>query len=174
MNKFILIKPIAFFFHITYWFFNRMYWLYKYSDYRFIYDVHSSFRFNGQNILLYGKGKILLGENSYIGHNSILASLDENKRILIGENCSISHYFTAYTRSRIPNQDFSKFPHRKESGNIIIGNNCWIGIRVFVKHGVKIGSNCVIGANTSVTKDVPNNCIAVGNPMKIIKMKDRE
>lgn len=50
-----------------------------------------------------------------------------------------------------------------------IGNNSIIGIRSIVCPGVRIGNECVIGAGSIVTKDIPDNCMAVGNPAKIIR-----
>lgn len=58
-----------------------------------------------------------------------------------------------------------------------IGKNCWLGAGVIVLPGVTIGDNCVIGAGSVVTKDIPANVIAVGNPCKVLREisdKDRE
>ncbi len=52
---------------------------------------------------------------------------------------------------------------------VVIGNNVWIGELCSILPGVTIGNNSIIGANSVVTKSIPNNCIAVGNPAKIIK-----
>lgn len=50
-----------------------------------------------------------------------------------------------------------------------IGNNCFIGVRSIICPGVKIGDECVIGAGSVVTKDIPSNCMAVGVPAKVIR-----
>ena len=55
---------------------------------------------------------------------------------------------------------------------ILIGNNVWIGANSTVLPEVTIGNNVVIGANSLVNKDIPSNCIAVGNPCKVIKQKE--
>ena len=52
---------------------------------------------------------------------------------------------------------------------VSIGNNVWIGMNSIVMRGVTIGDNTIIGANSVVTKDIPANCIAAGNPCKVIK-----
>ncbi|MFK3619362.1 sugar O-acetyltransferase [Pasteurella multocida] len=60
---------------------------------------------------------------------------------------------------------------------IVIGNNVWIGGNVVILGGVTIGDNTVIGAGSVVTKDIPANCVAVGNPCKVQRMispQDRE
>ena len=50
-----------------------------------------------------------------------------------------------------------------------IGNNCFLGARCIIMPGVKIGNEVVVGSGTVVTKDVPSNCIVVGNPAKVIR-----
>ena len=58
---------------------------------------------------------------------------------------------------------------------VVIDNNVWLGLNVVVLKGVHIGENSLIGANSVVTKDIPANVIAVGNPCRIIKqLKPRE
>lgn len=52
---------------------------------------------------------------------------------------------------------------------IIIGDNVWIGENARICKGVTIGNNSIVAANSVVTKDVPDNCIAAGNPAKIVK-----
>lgn len=59
-------------------------------------------------------------------------------------------------------------PYVHISKEIKIGKNTWIGTRAIILSGVNIGENCIVGAGTVVTKNIPNNGIAVGNPMKII------
>ena len=55
-----------------------------------------------------------------------------------------------------------------------IGNNCWIGAGAIILPGVTIGENTVIGAGSVVTKDIPSNVVAVGNPCKVVKEIDSE
>lgn len=57
------------------------------------------------------------------------------------------------------------------SDPIVIGNNVWIGMNAVILPGVKIGDNVVIGAGSIVTKSIPPNCIAGGNPCRIIRQK---
>jgi galactoside O-acetyltransferase len=52
---------------------------------------------------------------------------------------------------------------------IHIGKNCWLGAGVIVLPGITIGDNTVVGAGSVVTKDLPANVVAVGNPAKVIK-----
>ena len=54
------------------------------------------------------------------------------------------------------------------AGRVEIGEGSWIGIGVAILPGVKVGKNAVIGANLVITHDVPDYCIAAGNPARII------
>lgn len=55
---------------------------------------------------------------------------------------------------------------------VTIGDNVWIGAGVNILPGVTIGDNTVIGAGSVVTKDIPSNVLAVGNPCRVIKEID--
>ena len=50
-----------------------------------------------------------------------------------------------------------------------IGRNCWLGAGVIVLPGVTIGDNVVVGAGSVVTKDLPDNVVAVGNPCRVLR-----
>lgn len=52
---------------------------------------------------------------------------------------------------------------------ITIGNNCWIAGNVTIIGGVTIGAGCVIGAGSVVTRDIPANSLAVGNPCRVVR-----
>ncbi|MDO5518024.1 MAG: sugar O-acetyltransferase [Clostridium sp.] len=65
-------------------------------------------------------------------------------------------------------------PQLREQGyqynaSIHIGKNCWLGAGVIVLPGITIGNNVVIGAGSIVTKDIPDNSVAVGNPCRVIR-----
>jgi maltose O-acetyltransferase len=140
----------------------------KCAEFRRKYNIHPSFRFNGPGTIFYGDGEIFAGKNSYIGRNSAISTSKGNK-VIIGKECAISHFVMMYTASKKTNQDFSQVPHQQEFGDIIIGPYTWIGARVFIKHGVTIGKNCIIGANSVVTKDIPDFSVAVGCPARVVK-----
>jgi lipopolysaccharide O-acetyltransferase len=55
---------------------------------------------------------------------------------------------------------------------VVIGNNVWVGEQVCILSGITIGDGSVIGAGTVVTRDVPPNCIVVGNPSRIVRIFD--
>jgi|TARA_R110001583_G_scaffold50041_2_gene156244 acetyltransferase-like isoleucine patch superfamily enzyme len=89
------------------------------------------------------------------------------KSIRIGDNCmfaanvyiSDSDWHGIYNRIR---------PFRSEKP-VVLEDNVWLGERVIVNKGVRIGENSVIGAGSIVTKDIPANVIAAGNPARVIK-----
>jgi sugar O-acyltransferase (sialic acid O-acetyltransferase NeuD family) len=60
-------------------------------------------------------------------------------------------------------------PHVTLCGNVTVGEGTWIGVGTTVIPGVKIGKWCIIGAGSVVTKDIPDNVLAVGNRCKVIK-----
>ena len=89
------------------------------------------------------------------------AKLDKTnpKGIHIGEESFVSSGAT------ILSHDFCRNKH----ADTYIGTRCFIGVNTIIMCGIRIGDNCVIGAGTIVTKDVPSNCILAGNPAKIIR-----
>ncbi len=108
---------------------------------------------------------IEIGENFCANHNLLIldsAKVKIGDNVLIGPNCSF------YTSTHPINYK------ERELGTelakpINIGNNVWLGGNVVVLAGVTIGKNSVIGAGSVVSKDIPPNAVAVGNPCRVIK-----
>lgn len=120
----------------------------------------------------YGK-HISIGENSFINYNCTL--LDCNK-ITIGKNVLIGPGTGIYTAShpidykdRLNKITNNEAPYKTYALPVVVGDNVWIGGNVSILPGVIIGDNCVIGAGSVVTKSIPENSVAVGNPCKVIK-----
>ena len=57
----------------------------------------------------------------------------------------------------------------KSKGEVVIGNNVWLGDKVAVLSGVHIGNNVIVAANAVVTKDIPDNCVVAGVPASVVK-----
>ncbi|WP_127793330.1 sugar O-acetyltransferase [Agromyces sp. LHK192] len=111
------------------------------------------------------------GENLHIGArtfiNSNLTALDV-ARITIGEDCQIGPNVQLLT----PTHPIEPQPRRdrlEAARPITIGDNVWLGGGVIVCPGVSIGENSVIGAGSVVTRDIPANVVAVGNPARVIR-----
>lgn len=84
--------------------------------------------------------------------------------IYIGENTKFSFDNIIITSSHEKN-DFT----RVYAKPVYIGRNVWITSRCVILGGVKIGNNSIIAAGSVVSKDIPSNCIAAGNPAKVVK-----
>lgn len=109
---------------------------------------------------------IHVGKNFYANFNCVL--LDVN-RIDIGDNVMLAPNVQIYTAGH-PVGVKERVEEGIEFGlPIKIGNNVWIGGGAIICPGVSIGDNSVIGAGSVVTKDVPDNVVAAGNPCKVIK-----
>ncbi|MGL6115435.1 MAG: acyltransferase [Cetobacterium sp.] len=151
---------------------KKLYTIEKQNKLRKKYNLHDTFSFNGDNILFYGEGLLTIKENTYIGNYSTI-QLTPNTQVIIGKNTSISHNVRIYTSNRDPLDIINNIsPIKIKTGNVIIGDNCWIGANVFICQNVTIGNNCVIGANSVVSKNIPDNSIAAGAPIKILKRKE--
>lgn len=108
---------------------------------------------------------IRVGENFYANFNLVI--LDEAP-VTFGDNVFIAPNCGFYTAGH-PVDPKERNKGLEYARPITVGNNVWIGAQVCVLPGVTIGDNCVIGAGSVVTKDIPANSIAVGNPCKVIK-----
>ena len=80
-----------------------------YLNFRKKYNLHANFRFNGNEILMYGEGKIIAGENSYVGEYSTWQAA-KGFKIEIGDGCQISHNVRCYTQTNFADADFSQKP----------------------------------------------------------------
>ncbi|MEI2635664.1 MAG: acyltransferase [Methylotenera sp.] len=141
-----------------------------YYNFRQRYQIADTFYFNGCDVLLYGDGEIICGENSYIGDRSTLHSA-KGYKLVIGRGCQISSNVRIFTQTAVADADFSQKPVSSKFGNVIVGNYCWIGANVLINPGVTVGDNAVIGANSVVTKDVPAAEIWGGVPARFIRKK---
>lgn len=123
-----------------------------------------NYRINQPFICDYGYN-IEIGNNFYSNHN--LTILDANK-VIFGDNVFIAPNCSFYTAGH-PLDVESRNKGLEYAKPIKVGNNVWIGGNVIVLPGVTIGDNTVIGAGSVVTKNIPSNVVAAGNPCKVIK-----
>ena len=109
--------------------------------------------------------QITIGAGTFINYN--LTALDV-ARISIGRDCQLGPNVQLLT----PTHPLAATPRRDKleaAQPITLGDNVWLGGGVIVLPGVSIGDNSVIGAGSVVTKDVPANVIAVGNPARVLR-----
>ncbi|MDO5510136.1 MAG: sugar O-acetyltransferase [Weeksellaceae bacterium] len=108
---------------------------------------------------------IHIGDHFYSNHNLVIldaAQVKFGNNVFIGPNCA---FYTAGHPENIPQRN-AGLEYAKA---IIIGSNIWFGGNVVVLPGVTIGDNSIIGAGSIVTKDIPQNVVAVGKPCKVIR-----
>lgn len=108
---------------------------------------------------------IEIGKNFCANHNLLIldsAKVKFGNNVLVGPNCSF------YTTTH-PLNPIKRNSGLQKAKPITVEDNVWIGGNVTVLGGVSIGENSVIGAGSVVTKDIPKNSLAVGNPCNVIK-----
>lgn len=128
------------------------------------------------------EGQVEIGAYTYGNPN--IKFFDKDTRLRIGKFCSIaeqvtlflggehrSDWMTTYPFNKLA-PEFSRITgHPATKGDIIIGNDVWIGYGATVLSGVQIGDGAIIGARALVAKDVPPYAIVGGNPAKLLKYR---
>lgn len=114
---------------------------------------------------------ITIGNNCAIGEYSHLTACN---KITIGDGLLTGRYVLISDNNHggFSEAESAIMPSKRElksKGEVIIGNNVWLGDKVAVLSGVHIGNNVIVAANAVVTKDIPDNCVVAGVPGEIIK-----
>jgi len=158
-------------------------------------EVGERITFQGTFPLIENYGKIILGSDvTFVGNNNlfVINHVKKNPILRIGDNVTIGYQNEINVADKIVIGNnvrmatgvriFDNNAHPidpelrdqkigiKDIAPVIIENGVWIGINGIILKGVKIGENSIIGAGAVVTRDVPKNCIAIGNPAIIVKM----
>lgn len=118
----------------------------------------------------WGGRYVHFGKNVYANFNLTLV---DDTHIYVGDYTMIGPNVTIATAGH-PIQPELRRKGMQYNMPVHIGNNCWIGAGAIILPGVTIGENTVIGAGSVVTKDIPANVVAVGNPCRILRPIGRQ
>ena len=117
--------------------------------------------------------KALLGEDVSIGPGSVIvggAVINPGSRVgenvIVNTSASVDHECIIDAGAHIS-------PGAHLGGRVQIGRATWVGIGATIKDRVRIGANCIVGAGAVVLTDVPDNCVVVGVPAKVIRNVER-
>lgn len=142
-------------------------------------------------ILIHGTGKVSVGDETHftsrravneicttnanaeirIGQNCLLngAIIGAAESISIGNDCIIAEAYIRDTSGHGISPSRRRDPSAVKISPVVLENNVWIGSQVHIMPGVTIGENSIIGVNSVVTKSIPSNVFAAGNPARVIK-----
>lgn len=134
----------------------------------------------GEGLRIQGPIAIHYGKHTKIGKRvfaNFNFTVQDDAMVTIGDDCNFGPNVTIVTPVHPMVADERKYMKNIDGKPIricyakpvTIGSNCWFGANVVVCPGVTIGDNCVIGAGAVVTRDVPSNCFAAGNPCRVIR-----
>jgi maltose O-acetyltransferase len=111
---------------------------------------------------------ISFGRRCFVNYNCVFV---DNNRITIGDDVLIGPAVQLYTATHplLPEERIVEGGYLTRSLPIAIGDKVWLGGGAIVMPGVKIGAGSAIGAGSVVTKDVPERCLAMGNPCRVVR-----
>lgn len=134
----------------------------------------------GEGSFIQGPLYFHYGTHTRIGRNffgNFNLTIQDDAEVTIGDNCCFGPNVTIVTpvHPLLPNERNSmlgadgQIKHFCYAKPVHIGSNCWFGASVTVCPGVTIGDNCVIGAGSVVTRDIPANTFAAGVPCRVVR-----
>jgi acetyltransferase-like isoleucine patch superfamily enzyme len=114
-----------------------------------------------------GSASLTIGDGTFVGHDcglNIAESISIGRRCLLATRVSVrdyhGHAVEASARGEVPD----------EPAPVVIGDDVWIGAGATILKGIRIGDRAVIGAGAIVTRDVPADCVAAGNPARVVRL----
>lgn len=105
--------------------------------------------------------RIIVGDRTFINYGTSIIAYEQ---VAIGRDCLLGHNLRIMDCNEHGLEQRETIP---PAAPVIIGDRVWIGANVIILPGVRIGHNSAIGAGSVVTKNVPANCLAVGNPARV-------
>ena len=112
----------------------------------------------------YGKN-IHVGENFFANYGCVILDVAE---VRIGKNCMLAPCVKIFHATH-PIRAEERYNGVELGFKVTIGDNCWIGGGSIINPGVTLGNNVVVGAGSVVTRDIPPNSLAVGNPCRVLR-----
>ncbi|AMG30447.1 polysaccharide deacetylase [Grimontia hollisae] len=112
---------------------------------------------------------MIIGKHCVIGEGCYFSARENNTTLRIGDHCMFSRNVKLMTSDGHDIHTLEQEKRINSAKNITIGNRVWLADSAVVLKGCTIGDGAVVGINAVVTKNVPNNSIAAGNPAKVIK-----
>jgi acetyltransferase-like isoleucine patch superfamily enzyme len=143
--------------------------------------LHGRIRIAGRGEVVFGEGvtlvgtvtplefvshegaRIMVGDSTFINYGSSISAF---KLVTIGRHCLLGHYTLILDNNEHDIRVHSRLPPSKP---VVIEDHVWIGSRVSILPGVRIGHHAVVGLGSVVAKDIPPYCVAVGNPARVIR-----
>jgi len=117
----------------------------------------------GEQLLAYENGKIVIGENVFFNYGISINS-NSSGLVTIGRNSMFGESVKIYDHNhRFRKKDISFKDQGYKSGNVSIGENCWIGSNTIILRGAKIGNNVVVGANCIISEEIPDGTLVQNN-----------
>lgn len=125
--------------------------------------TNCSFWISGDNI------EIRVGKDSSFTTTCHINASESGSRIVIGEDAMFSNNIIVRTSDDHPIYDMTTGERINPAKDVIIGEHVWIAPNTKIMKGAVIGDGCIIGSDSTVNKDIPENCMAVGRPAKVVK-----
>ena len=135
------------------------------------------FRYFGTNIKICPNFKLGHTENLILHDNIVLGEnifINAQGGVEIGSGTITGPDVMIFSVNHIYDSEILPFAEELSLKPVVIGENCWIGARVFICPGVSIGEGSVVAANSVVTKNFPPCSVIGGNPAKLIKTNNKE
>ena len=140
--------------------------------------AQKNFKKCGPGMKMYPYGKIYNPQLLELGDRAVISDYVQisagggvkiGNNVILGPNVKIWSINHNYEKLSVPISDQGWI-----TDSVIIGDGTWLAMNSIVLPGVKIGCNVVVGAGSVVTKDLPDNCLAAGNPCRVIKYREMD
>ena len=115
------------------------------------------------DFVCYKGARLSIGDHTFINYGSSITAYEQVK---IGRHCLLGHYTLIVDRNE---HGIERREVAPPAAPVIIEDHAWIGSHSIILPGVCIGRHAAIGAGSVVTRDIPANCLAVGNPARVVR-----